>query len=104
MRSLSLAPRKMLPEPNISNRSQRVRADVVQSDGLRQVKIRLETFDDKLGWYSSGSVTLGMEQLPLLEQAIAEMRSFERNRTAHVCEIIPFPTLSEEPESLPVAK
>jgi hypothetical protein len=59
--------------------------------GARQVKLRVESFDDRLGWYSSGSLTLTLEQLPLLEQAIAEMRTYARACNDQPCEIILFP-------------
>jgi hypothetical protein len=57
----------------------------------KQVKIRLERHDERLGWYTSGAMTIPLHQLPLLEQAIAEMRNCERSEEP--CTIIPFPGL-----------
>jgi hypothetical protein len=86
----------MVLESQISPRSERVTTQMeLMPDGSRRVKIRVEGYDEKLGWYSSGSVAIALEQLPLLEQALAEMRAAERNREPHVCEIIPFPLVAE---------
>ena len=86
----------MLSESQRITPTERVCVETDETHGRRAVKIRVEGFDEQLGWYSSGSLTLGIEQLPLLEQAVAEMRQIERNRTEHVCEIIPFPILTEQ--------
>jgi len=56
----------------------------------KRVKIRLESHDANLGWYSCGSLTLPIQQLPLLEQAIADLRS-ARQSESEECKIIPFP-------------
>jgi len=37
-------------------------------------KICLESYDDTLGWYTAGSLSIPLHQLPLLEQAIERMR------------------------------
>lgn len=58
----------------------------------KEVRIRLESYDDGLGWYSSGCLTLPLHQLPLLEQAIADMR---HEPIEEVADIIPFPGLVE---------
>lgn len=85
----------MVAESQITARSERVRLEAANGGGgtgSRRVKICVEGFDEKLGWYSSGSITLALDQLALVEQAIAEMRCAERARTQHhECEIIPFP-------------
>jgi hypothetical protein len=85
---------QMVAESHISPRSERVQVAMEEGGGSRRVKIRIESFDEKLGWYSSGALTLGLEQLPLVEQAIAEMRQIERARQQTTCEIIPFPPLA----------
>ena len=81
----------MVLESCIAPRSERVSAHIEHEGGSRQVKIRVERFDERLGWYSSGSLTLSTDQLALVEQAIAEMRNIERAHPAHECQIIPFP-------------
>jgi hypothetical protein len=97
------AHKKMVAESQIAPRSERVRVETESVGGSRRVKIRVEGFDEKLGWYSSGSITLAMDQLALVEQAIAEMRSIERARTQdHECEIIPFPREESMLSSKPV--
>ena len=59
-----------------------------------RVKIRVESHDEGLGWYTSGGLTLPLEELPLLEQAIEEMRSQCAREKYGV--IIPFPGLETE--------
>jgi len=53
------------------------------------VKIRLESHDERLGWYSSGALSIPLHQLPLLEQAIVDMRAFPAE--PEYATIIPFP-------------
>ena len=55
----------------------------------QQVKIRIESFDPSLGWYTSGSLALPLHQLPLLQQAIDEMRARQSSEAED--KIIPFP-------------
>ena len=54
------------------------------------VRIEVEQHDEGLGWYTSGSVTLPLHQLPLLEQAIEEMRARTETDNEYG-NIIPFP-------------
>jgi hypothetical protein len=69
--------------------SQRVQVETESHPSGKRVKIRLENYAEQLGWYTSGSLTLPLHQLPLLEQAVAEMRA--RKFAAEENEIIPFP-------------
>ena len=55
----------------------------------KQVKIRMESFDPSLGWYTAGSLTLPVHQLPLLQQAIDQMRAMQSSEEEN--KIIPFP-------------
>lgn len=86
----------MVAENRVINHSERVSAEVVDTNEARKIKLRVETYNDGLGWYSSGSLMLGIEQLPLLEQAISQMRQMERARENHSCVILPFPGITEE--------
>ena len=80
------------PSQQTSENGQRIQVELqTRADG-KQVRIRLESYDEGLGWYSSGSLNLPLNQLPLLEQAIADMRNEPLVETA---EIIPFPGLTE---------
>ncbi|MDB6024630.1 MAG: hypothetical protein JWM68_853 [Verrucomicrobiales bacterium] len=36
------------------------------------IKIILERYDEKLGWYQSGALSLPLHQLPLLQQSLGE--------------------------------
>jgi hypothetical protein len=56
-----------------AEQSQRICVEM-QTHGNR-VKIRVEHHEERLGWYTAGSLSLPIHQLPLLEQAVAEMRS-----------------------------
>jgi len=62
----------------------------------KQVKIRLENYDESLGWYTSGSLSLGLHQLPLLEQAVEAMRSFTSCEETSEEKTIPFPGRTRE--------
>ncbi len=67
--------------------SQRIQ---VEREDASNVKIRVESYDPKLGWYPSASISLPLHQLALLEQSIQDMR---RGNAGADCEdnIIPFP-------------
>ena len=70
---------------------QRVQAELEPCrNGGKRVKIRVENYDERLGWYTSGSLTLPLHQLPLLEQALADMRSHPAGQDLNPDNIIPF--------------
>ena len=76
------------PSQQTCDNAQRIQVELQTRPEGKEVRIRLESYDTGLGWYSSGSLTLPLHQLPLLEQAIADMRNEPPLETA---EIIPFP-------------
>ena len=80
------------PSEQICESAQRIQVELRPRPEGKEVRIRLESYDDGLGWYSSGSLTLPLNQLPLLEQAIADMR---HEPVVELAEIIPFPGMSE---------
>ncbi|HEX7861954.1 MAG TPA: hypothetical protein VF773_16585 [Verrucomicrobiae bacterium] len=82
----------MVESASAVENSQRVQVQMLPHPHGKRLKIRIESFDEKLGWYTSGSLMLPLHQLPLLEQAVAEMRSV--NRKDEFADIIPFPGLS----------
>jgi hypothetical protein len=86
---------KMVEEAKLCESAQRVQVELERHVYGKRVKIRMENYDPVLGWYSSGSVTVPLNQLPLLEQAIDEMRTVEREET--FAEIIPFPGMVAGP-------
>jgi hypothetical protein len=57
----------------------------------KRFNIRLEAYDAGLGWYTSGCMSLPLAQLPLLEQAIADMRNVQNLGSNQEAVIIPFP-------------
>jgi hypothetical protein len=71
--------------------SQRIQVEMERHHHGKLVKIRVEHHDERLGWYTSGSLSLPLHQLPLLEQAVADMRACERSEEALSDKIIPFP-------------
>jgi len=88
----------LLPESKAQTQSQRIQVEIerVSADAQpcdKRVKIRMENYDEILGWYSSGSLTLALHQLPLLEQAISEMRAGTADDVPFADKIIPFPGL-----------
>ena len=83
----------LLPEPTTQTQSQRLQVEI-ETDGTdKRVKIRIENHDEYLGWYPAGSLTLALHQLPLLEQAIGEMRACNVPDESLENKIIPFPGL-----------
>jgi hypothetical protein len=76
-------------QPRLLEQFQRMQVQIEQYGSEKHVKIRMERHDDKLGWYTAGSISIPLCQLPLLEQAVAEMRAWERAEEAS--KIIPFP-------------
>ena len=92
------------PSQPVFEHAQRVQVELLEQPAGKSVAIRLEAYDEGLGWYSSGSVTLPISQLPLLEQAIAAMRSQSVVTQSAECKIIPFPTAeAEAPSDVAVA-
>jgi hypothetical protein len=83
----------VMQQSNPLRRLQRIQveAEPERSDG--HVKIRVENYDEFLGWYTSGSLSLPLHQLPLLEQAIGDMRSCARSEEPLEEKVIPFPGL-----------
>ena len=93
---LSLSNENMVEEAKLhSEHSQRVQVQMERHPQGKRVKIRIENYDAGLGWYTSGSLTVPLHQLPLLEQAVEEMRTL--NREEEFAEIIPFPGMAEIP-------
>jgi len=68
--------------------SQRIQ---VERESDRTVKIRVESHDPRLGWYTSASLSLPLHQMALLEQAIEEMRRGSDGNLPAEGNIIPFP-------------
>jgi hypothetical protein len=60
-----------------AEQSQRIRVEMEAHPEGKHVKIRVEHHEERLGWYTARSLSLPIHQLPLLEQAVAEMRSCE---------------------------
>ena len=75
------------------NDLQRVSVAVEGQNPAKRLKISLENFDQGLGWYAAGSLSIPLHQLPLLEQAIDELRQGEESSAAPSGTIIPFPGL-----------
>ena len=78
-----------LTQSRPAEQSQRIDVELDRSGVQEQVKIRIESFDENLGWYTAGSIRLPLHQLPLLEQAIEQMRrrEFEEDEG----KVLPFP-------------
>ena len=70
------------------SQQQRVQVETESHCGGRTVKIRVERYEERLGWYTASSVSFPLHDLPLLEQAIAAMRDGDDSQTE---KIIPFP-------------
>jgi hypothetical protein len=67
----------LLQQLGSAEQSQRIRVEMESHPEGKRVKIRVEHLEERLGWYTARSLSLPIHQLPLLEQAVAEMRSCE---------------------------
>jgi hypothetical protein len=87
------------PQPKTFQECQRI--DVVkQGQGVdAQLKISIERFDECLGWYLAGGLTIPIHQVPLLQQALEEMKSAAcAECVGSECpakKIIPFPMMTK---------
>jgi hypothetical protein len=79
----------LLQQLESAEQSQRVRVEMESHPTGKHVKIRVENYEERLGWYTAGSLSLPLHQLPLLEQAVADMRSCEASEEEN--KIIPIP-------------
>lgn len=83
-----------LTQTKLAEQCQRIQVELEPDTSEKRVKIRLEKYDESLGWYTAGSLAIPLHQLPLLEQAVQEMRTYESSEEAG--KIIPFPRLNSE--------
>jgi hypothetical protein len=92
----------IVEQSNTLEQSQRVQVEIETQGSGKCVKIRVESHDPCLGWYTSGSLGLPLHQLPLLEQAVRQLGcqavSEDSGGTPHRGrpqgrKIIPFPGL-----------
>jgi hypothetical protein len=74
---------------NQPEHAQRVQVSLKRTAAGKRVHIEVESHDAVLGWYTSGALALPLEQLPILEQAIEEMRRCPDPE--EYGKIIPFP-------------
>lgn len=63
-----------LPQLEQLQQLQRVHVDVEGNSQFKRIKISVENYDEGLGWYSAGSLSLPLHQLPLLEQELQALR------------------------------
>ncbi|HYG23631.1 MAG TPA: hypothetical protein VEH04_12680 [Verrucomicrobiae bacterium] len=75
-------------QDNALEQSQRIQ---VEMGAAGTVKVRVESFDPKLGWYTSASICLPLHQVALLEQALADMRDHGSPIDQADDNILPFP-------------
>lgn len=85
----------MVEEAKLSESSQRVQVQMERHPLGKRVKIRVESYDQGLGWYTSGSLVVPLHQLPLLEQAVEDMRRMPQEE--EFADIIPFPGMAANP-------
>jgi hypothetical protein len=78
---------------------QRVHVERETRGAEQVVRISVERHDAALGWYTAGSLSIPVCQLPALEQALHELSATERFSCAETCgrKIIPFPLMAREP-------
>jgi hypothetical protein len=83
----------MLQEAKITEleHAQRVQVSLERTSAGKRVKIEVESHDNGLGWYTSGTLALPLHELPLLEQALEAMRRGPADNDEEYGKIIPFP-------------
>jgi hypothetical protein len=87
----------MCEQARLCSPVQRILVEQEDEASDRRVKISVESYDEGLGWYTSGSLSLPLNQLPLLEQAIAGMRTDCSQECLGGGNIIPFCSLLPQP-------
>jgi hypothetical protein len=75
---------------------QRLRVETESSETGSLVKIRLERYEEHLDWYTAGSLTIPLHQLPLLEQAIEALRVRQFAEKSAGEKILLFPGLANQ--------
>jgi hypothetical protein len=76
---------------------QRIQATVEGLPEAKCLKICVENYDQGLGWYSGGSLTIPLHQVPLLEQALQAARAECPEAKDNSPTIVPFPGLRTPP-------
>lgn len=77
---------------------QRIQVEVEGPATSQRLKIAVENFDAGLGWYSAGSLSIPIHQLPLLEQQLEAIRQEPAARAVDSDHnVIPFPGLRVAP-------
>jgi len=76
-------------QPNSVAQLQRIQVETEPDRFNPRLKIRIEHYDDSLGWYTSGCLSLGLQQLPLLRDALTEFAA--RKLAGEADNIILFP-------------
>jgi len=76
---------------------QRLQVDLEGQPAARRLKISVESYAEGLGWYPAGSLTFPIHQLPLLEQALLELRQREEPQIPNESNVVPFPGLTIAP-------
>lgn len=87
----------MLSKPSEEGQeiAQRIEVGIEVRGSAKRLKICLENHHESLGWYTAGCLSIPLHQLPLLEQAIQRLKSYEVSTEAESLEdkIIPFDSI-----------
>jgi hypothetical protein len=87
----------MIVEPsNALKQAERIEAHIEALPSGRSLKIRLLGYDENLGWYTVGALSLPVHQLPLLQQALAGVRQADLTSASPGSNVIPFPGLKTD--------
>lgn len=77
---------------------ERIQAELEQHPTGPQVRISAESYDETRGWCAIAQVCFPLSQLPILEQALEQMKRGRQDCPPG--KIIPFPGLKREPGGL----
>ena len=81
----------MKKAPGTGQPVERIQAELEQDPNGTRVRIFVEEYHEPRGWCLIGSISLPLSELPLLEQALQDMRAGTSSEEPEDCKIIPFP-------------
>ncbi len=80
-----------MPTQHAGHPAERIQAELQHDSTGTRVRISVEGYDEARGWCAIGSIDFPLHELPLLEQALVEMRAGAKSSTKVPTNIIPFP-------------
>ncbi len=80
-----------MPPQEAGPPAERIQVEWEHHSTGNRVRISVEGYDEIRGWCNIGSIDFPLHELPLLEQALAELRAGSKSSRGVASNIIPFP-------------